>query len=389
MPSTSEIDSDSLSALCERNVHCILGLPFDAVGMHEAESALLQAVVRRTHLFISTPNLNFLITSLADENFRNSVIHSDLSLADGMPVVWIARLLGVPVNERVAGASLFARLQKRTVFKKEEQLKVFFLGGPAGVAQAACNAVNRMENETSKGSVNAMRCVGYMFPGFGTVQDMSSPEIIQVINQSEVDFLVVSLGANKGQAWIENNRNKLNTPVVSHLGAVVNFVANTVQRAPAWMQKYGLEWIWRVKEEPMLWKRYFTDAIVLSRLLITRVFPLILIQYINRPSSGAINKTSIEVTELKNIRLFKISGSCEETNLHQIKAALATTPSRNQTIKLDLTKVTYIDSRFLGLLMLLREHQIRNGGKLIIGPISKTAYLIFKLSCTGFMLESK
>jgi len=99
--------------------------------------------------------------------------------------------------------------------------------------------------------------VGSMDPGFGTVESMSTDETLAEINRHNIDVIIVSLGAGKGQAWIEANRHKLNAPIISHLGAVINFFAGTVHRAPQWVQKQGLEWCWRILQEPSLWKRLF------------------------------------------------------------------------------------------------------------------------------------
>ena len=82
----------------------LLGLPFDAVNMADAVQRVRDAAAQRTPCFISTPNLNFLINCLTDDQFRDSVINSDLSIADGMPLVWIARLMGIPIRTRVAGS---------------------------------------------------------------------------------------------------------------------------------------------------------------------------------------------------------------------------------------------------------------------------------------------
>lgn len=250
-----------------RNLHWILGLPFDAITLQEAVHQVRSAAANRTPLFISTPNLNFLIASQKDEAFRNSVIHSELSLADGMPIIWLAKLLKVPIRERVAGSSLFEALRHQPLQAGERPLKVFFFGGPDGVAQRACDAINH--------SSTAMVCTGALSPGFGTLEDMSTPDVVAHINASGADFVVVSLGAQKGQAWIERNRHQLDAPIISHLGAVVNFVAGNVKRAPPWMQRVGLEWLWRVKEEPHLGSRYAKDAFGFLILGIKGVLPFI------------------------------------------------------------------------------------------------------------------
>ena len=252
----------------KRQVHWILGLPFDAVSLAEAMQTVRNAARQRTPLFISTPNLNFLIASQKDLAFRDSVIHSDLSLADGMPILWLAKLLKVPIRERVAGSTLFEQLRYSPLQPEDRPLRVYFFGGPDGVAEKAANAINQ--------DSSSMQCVGYCSPGFGSLDDISTPDLLAHINASEADFVIVSLGAKKGQAWIERNRTHLHAPIISHLGAVVNFVAGNVQRAPEWMQRIGLEWLWRIKEEPSLWKRYLDDGLGLLHITITQVIPAIL-----------------------------------------------------------------------------------------------------------------
>ena len=247
----------------DRQVVCIAGLPFDAVDMAGAVARVRDAAACRERCFLSTPNLNFLIGCLSDAAFRDSVIHSDLSVADGMPLVWMARLLGIPIPERVAGSGIFEALWHEKPDGKP--LSVFFFGGPDGVAEQACGVLNT--------GPSGLGCAGYECPGFGSIEQMSGEETIARINTSGADFLVVALGARKGQAWIEHNLDKIAAPLISHLGAVVNFVAGTVSRAPRWMQHTGLEWLWRIKEEPALWKRYWLDGKALILLLLTRVLP--------------------------------------------------------------------------------------------------------------------
>jgi len=203
-----------------RPVEALLGLPFDALSLDEAVAEVRRCARERRPCFLSTPNVNFAVAAQDDQAFRASVLHSDLSLADGMPIVWAARLLGSRLPERVSGSDLFARLQR----EPGEPLKVYFFGGPDGVAERAAAAL-----DTRGGG---LRCVGFDSPGFGSVEAMSGEERIARINGSGADFLVVSLGARKGQAWIERNRARLAPPVISHLGAVVNFVAGELRRSP-------------------------------------------------------------------------------------------------------------------------------------------------------------
>jgi N-acetylglucosaminyldiphosphoundecaprenol N-acetyl-beta-D-mannosaminyltransferase len=100
---------------------------------------------------------------------------------------------------------------------------------------------------------------------------MSRDDIIDTIKSSGADLLVASLGNQKGHLWLGRNHHRLLIPVRAHFGASLNFQAGTVRRAPLIVQKSGLEWLWRIKEEPYLWRRYWNDGAVLLRLLFTRV----------------------------------------------------------------------------------------------------------------------
>ncbi|HJW10162.1 MAG TPA: WecB/TagA/CpsF family glycosyltransferase, partial [Albitalea sp.] len=323
-----------------RNVVCIMGLPFDAIGMDEAVERVRAAARQRVPCFVSTPNLNFVVAARSDDAFRDSVLHSQLSLADGMPIVWAARLLGLPVRERVSGAGLFEALGRAA----RPALKVFFFGGADGVAQAACEQLNRQ-----KGGIE---CVGFESPGFASVDAMSSDEHIERINLAAPDFVVVSLGAKKGQAWIERNRARLNAPVISHLGAVVNFAAGTVQRAPMWVQRLGLEWAWRIKEEPGLWKRYAGDAIALARMLAGGVIPLWWQRLRSRPDSGAAKATAgLELRD--STAVLTLTGRCVAVHADVLREAFAQAATAAvPRVRVDLAAVDQIDAAAIGLLLL-------------------------------------
>lgn len=107
-------------SVTSRNVWCLMGLPSDEVN--------LETVVTDNDCFLSTPNLNFVMSAQNDEEFYQSVVMSDLSVADGMPLIWVAKLLGIPIQERVAGSALFNRLSEQ-IDPDKNKIKVFFFGG--------------------------------------------------------------------------------------------------------------------------------------------------------------------------------------------------------------------------------------------------------------------
>lgn len=361
----------------ERNVHCLLGLPFDAVDIDEAVRRIRAAAARRRPYLLSTPNLNWLIACLTDDPFRKTVIESDLSIADGMPLVWIARLLGIPIRKRVAGSTLFDTLRSAT----GEQLSVFFLGGPEGVAKAACRTLNH-ENK-------GLTCAGHEFPGFGSIEEMSADDIIQRINASRADFLVVALGARKGLAWIEHNRARISVPVISHLGAVLNFVAGTMKRAPTWVQNIGLEWLWRIKEEPTLWRRYFGDGLTLLALLLTRVLPYAWYLQRHKPDANQLAKASAETMKEGQSYVIRLRGSWTHHNMPLLRDCFSRAVLAGQDVKLDMSKVMHVDSAFVGLVMLLQGHQRQHGRQFLIVSLQEPVRRVIRYCCAEYLYSSR
>ena len=257
---TTAATRDDLS----REVYCILGMPIDAIEMPAVLRSIEAAAANAAPFVISTPNLNFLVNSQTDAEFRESLLLSDLCPADGMPIVWIARLIGAPIKSRVAGSDIFEALKLPR--SSGQPLKIFIFGATEPVAAAAAQRLNC-------GPVG-LRCVGWICPGFGNVDELSPDRFFDQMNSSNADLLIAALGAKKGQLWLQRNHQRLRIPIRAHLGAVINFQAGTVKRAPHLMQKFGLEWLWRIKEEPSLWRRYWHDGGVLLRLVLTRVLPL-------------------------------------------------------------------------------------------------------------------
>lgn len=357
-----------------RQVYCVLGLPFDAMTMEQAQAEVSMAIAAQRRCFFSTPNLNFLIGCLHDAAFRDSVLHSDLSFADGMPIIWIARALGIPLRARVAGSTLFERLREQATLP----VKVFFFGGQNGVAQQAAAALNA--------TPGSMRCVGAHSPGFGSIDDMSGTALIDEINQAHPDFLVVALGAKRGQMWIEHNMARLEVPLVSHLGAVLNFVAGTVMRAPARLGGLGLEWLWRIKEEPALWRRYRDDGLALLALLLTRVIPSALSAAHFKSRRPHHRTTDIAIAiEGKHCKV-TLAGDWHDHNLLPLRAALEAITAEHCHIVLNLEKVTSLDSACIGLLSLLFGHQskIKHGFTLL--GISPAVRRTLRLYCAEYLM---
>lgn len=357
----------------ERNVHCLMGLPVDAVDMAGAVQRVRHAALTNTRCFVSTPNLNFVMAACRDEAFRDSVLHSDLCLADGMPLVWVARLLGLPIRERVSGAGLFESL----LMHPGPPITAYFFGGPDGVAQAACKRVN----DTGKG----LRCVGFDAPGFGSVQDLSGADRIDRINSSGAHFIIVALGAKKGQAWIEHNQERLLAPVLCHLGAVVNFAAGSVQRAPRWVQAMGAEWLWRIKEEPGLWRRYWDDGVCFIDVLVRNVLPLAA-QRLRRPLSPDATKGSLITSRKDRKTTLALEGVWTRDQLEPLRQAVRTAYAAQTDLVVDLARATHVDNACLGLLLLARGG-FRQPSGLVVKNATEGVAATFARSGTSWLLQ--
>ena len=364
-----------MQGVLHREVHCVLGLPFDALDTATAVARVRDAIRERKPCFISTPNLNFLIGSRTDIGFRDSIITSDLSIPDGMPLIWVARLLGIPLRERVAGSGLFEQLKGDSSLP----IRVYFFGGQPGVAE---RAARRLDEEGG-----GLVCVGYDSPGFGSIEEMSGDATIARINASAADLLVVALGAKKGNAWIERNRARLSVPAVTHLGAVINFVAGTVKRAPAWMQRSGLEWLWRIKEEPALWRRYFSDGVEFLKLLTTRVLPYAWLIRLERMRQSQA-RPALLVHQAENEVFFRLQGAWWSGNIVRLRDRLSEAIASGKNIRLNLAEVSYVDSAFLGLMLLLYGLQKKQGRRLMCGAASAKVRRIFRYGCSEFLLNA-
>ena len=370
----SDLASRSPVTDFERRVYCVLGLPFDAVTIGETAAMVRDAARSRRRCFLTTPNLHWVVACRNEEELRTSVLQSDLSVVDGMPLIWVARALGIPLPERVAGSDVFEQLQSAP----PPALSVYFFGGSEAAAAGACSTL-----AASSGGVG---CAGYQSPGFGSVDEMSGAARLERINASHADFLLVSLSARKGQAWILRNLSLLDPPVVSYFGAVVNFVAGSLARAPTRWRRMGLEWLWRIRQEPALWRRYARDAIGFAGLLAVNVVPGMLALHLRKPSPASLRAARVVMTADGDRCIVSVAGAWTAGNLAPLRRAFAEATSSGCDIALDLRETVFIDNACAGLLLILRGHQDKIGRRLSIDAPSATMRRQLQRHCIGYLL---
>jgi N-acetylglucosaminyldiphosphoundecaprenol N-acetyl-beta-D-mannosaminyltransferase len=209
--------------------------------------------------FVVTPNADHVVRVSKNQAFAGIYAAASLVLADGMILLWAARFLGTPLLEKVSGSDLFPKMCE---IAGEKGYRLFFLGGRPGAAALAAEQV--------RARYSAIRIVGLYSPPFGFENDESENEkIVGMIKAAQPDILFVGLGSPKQEKWISRYKDRYQAPVSIGIGVSFEFVAGMVRRAPVWMQRAGLEWLWRLGMEPgRLWKRYLIDDIQFFRLVV-------------------------------------------------------------------------------------------------------------------------
>ncbi len=328
-----------------RQVYGALGIPVDAMTMGDLVATVAAAKRTRKKVFISTPNLNFLILAQSDARFRQSVVESDLCPVDGIGVILVCKLLGIPVTDRVAGSDIPRAIASAFSEKTGGQVSFALFGGEQGVAEAAMSMINAARSNIS--------CAGVIDPGRISAQNMVNPQHLKQINAWNADFLLVALGAQKGQEWITQNLPHLNVPVVSHLGATINFLAGNVKRAPGKVQKLGLEWLWRIKEEPRLARRYWEDITALLRLMLVDVLPLAAWIGSGRRKyrSRGFNFTA---TPKPGCLTVKLGGAALDDSFHELRRSISSADVPE--LVLDAEQLLCFDARFCGELLLAEKN---------------------------------
>lgn len=352
------------------SVWSVAGLPFHQMTIQQAVNYLYQAIEKKKRCILTTPNLNFAASAQFDNDFYKSVVQSDLVVVDGVSLLLTAKLLNIPIPQRVAGSDIFAQMSEQPFSPK---IKVFFFGGEPGIAEKSHHQLN-------KNSMGMISC-GYHDPGFVTVEEMSTESIIEKINTCEPDFLIVALGAKKGQQWILHNQKKLNATVISHLGAVINFVAGHVKRAPKKWQNYGLEWLWRIRQEPKLLKRYFFDAITYSRLLLTQVIPLYYYsRSLSKKNASHDYLTEVRLTE-DELTVVYLSGHLEGEYLAHLDGVFDDILNKSTLdVIINVSDLKLIGADIVGRLLLLQGYLNLQNRDLFLQGISGKLRQILRFS---------
>jgi N-acetylglucosaminyldiphosphoundecaprenol N-acetyl-beta-D-mannosaminyltransferase len=215
-------------------------LPVDPVTLAGALDEIERLVNARQGGTVFTPNVDHVVIGEHDARFRTAYQSVSLSLVDGMPLVWAARVLGHPVPEKVSGSDLVMPLVERAAAR---HWRVFLLGGAPGVGDLA---VTRLKEQ-----LPGIQIVGTDSPRIKLDEDPAAWRPIAArIAETRPDLVMVALGAPKQELFSTEMRSILSSAVMVCVGAGIDFIAGTLKRAPAWMSRSGLEWLYRLSREP-------------------------------------------------------------------------------------------------------------------------------------------
>ncbi len=227
----------------------LAGVLVDRVDRRGAAAAIESFFADGGRHQIVTINSDFIRKARQDADFRDVLNRADLAVADGMPLVWLSRLRGSPLPERVAGLELVEDCCRAAA---REGVGLFLLGAAPGVAEAAGRVLATRHA--------GLRIAGTYSPPFGPPSAEEDARMVAAIRAAGRCVLFVAFGAPRQDRFISRHLIELDIPVGMGVGCAFDILSGSVRRAPRWMQRGGLEWAWRLAQEPRrLWRRYLIE----------------------------------------------------------------------------------------------------------------------------------
>jgi N-acetylglucosaminyldiphosphoundecaprenol N-acetyl-beta-D-mannosaminyltransferase len=233
-------------------------VPFDQLTLPQAVNKIAELIQRGAPSYVITANLNYVMLHHRDESMWDVTRDASLILADGQPIVLRSRMGGDPLPQRVAGSEMIYSLAQRAA---DQGWGIYFLGGMPGVAATCAERLTQL--------YPGLKVAGVESPPYRELTADEQNEQDARIRDSGAKLLLVAFGQPKGEQWIHQHYQRLGVPVSIQLGASFDFIAGTATRAPAFFQKSGMEWAYRMLSDPQrLVPRYWSNATFLAGALI-------------------------------------------------------------------------------------------------------------------------
>lgn len=231
-----------------RKTVSVFGSPIDVIDWAEALKRLVYWGERRESRVVCICNAHSVVTSRQDSEFQRVVVNADMATPDGAPVAWLMRRLGVACQERINGPDLMWKYCEMAMSAGDDYPSIYLYGGAPTTLELL---QKRLLQDFPK-----LKIAGSYSPPFRQLTSDEDEEVVRKINESGAGVVWVSLGCPKQEKWMHAHKGKISAVMVG-VGAAFDYHAETIQRAPLWMQKRGLEWLHRLASEPTrLWRRY-------------------------------------------------------------------------------------------------------------------------------------
>lgn len=226
----------------------ILGVPVQAQRFETAVERLVGAVSEGRRIRAHFATVHSIVEATSDPSLQEAFESADMVFADGMPLVWVSRARGFRKAERVCGPDMLLALADRG---RAIGLRHYFLGGVPGTPELLAGALTER--------FPGLRVAGGLSPPFRPQTDEETEAMLAQINGSAADVVWVGLGAPKQELWARRHQGRLDAALLLPIGAAFDFYSGRRMRAPRWMQRIGLEWLFRLASEPRrLGTRYLT-----------------------------------------------------------------------------------------------------------------------------------
>ncbi|OGQ46276.1 MAG: hypothetical protein A3H42_04440 [Deltaproteobacteria bacterium RIFCSPLOWO2_02_FULL_46_8] len=239
----------------------LFNLPIDCLSLQETLDWIDKAIQKKEPRQHTVINAAKIVLAQKDTELKKSILESDLINADGQPVVWAARWLGIPIKEKVSGSDLIVQLLK---LAEKKQWRIFFLGAKSKTLE---RMIERLKKEYPTLQIAGSQD-GYF------AKEEAKP-IAHRIKATKADILFVGMPTPKKENFIRDYKDIMQVPFSMGVGGTFDILAGQVRRAPAWVQNIGCEWLFRLYQEPRrLWKRYLkTNTLFLYMVFRARLFP--------------------------------------------------------------------------------------------------------------------
>jgi N-acetylglucosaminyldiphosphoundecaprenol N-acetyl-beta-D-mannosaminyltransferase len=227
----------------------VLGVGVSAVNLRSAVDPVMGWIDRRERHYVTLTGVHGVIEAQDDPSFKRTLNGAGLTLPDGMPLVWLSWLAGRSDVTRVYGPDFTLALSEAMARARKS---AFYYGGAPGVADLLAGTLA----SRFPGLVTA----GTYCPPFRALTAAEEKEVAARIGESSADVVWVGLSTPKQERWMRQMRDRLDVPVLIGVGAAFDFLSGRVRQAPRWMQRSGLEWLYRISQEPRrLWRRYLRN----------------------------------------------------------------------------------------------------------------------------------